>query len=112
MLPEFMVGTRTRQNFANSHPPQQHLEQSYTRDVGMSKNVTASITFTASTKKLTAANGTFAAFALNDMIAVSKTNKNDGFFTVVAIDGVNSSFLTVDAPCNDEGPLSATVRTV
>src|SRR5216683_1565513 len=101
MLPEFMQGTRTKQNFAYVHPCEQSVNGSLTRDVGMSKNVTASITFVA--------NGTFNNFAVDDMILVEGTNLNNGIFTVTAIDGTNHAFLTVDNPPKAEGPVTATV---
>ncbi len=113
MLPEFMQGTRTKQNFAQLHPTQQSVTESFTRDVGLSKNVTASVTFVnSSTKQLQAANGTFAAFALNDQILVEGTNLNNGIFLVTAIDGTNHAFLTVDNSPKNEGPITATVRSL
>jgi hypothetical protein len=104
-------GTRTQQSFRKERVQQGSREGSLTRDVGMTKNVTASITFTTATKKLTAANGTFANFVAGDPIFVAGTNLNDGEFTITAIDGVNQAFLTVDPPPKNEGPLTATVRT-
>lgn len=107
-----MNGTRTKQGSAFEHPPSSKLDRANTRDLGLSKNVTASITFTASSKQLSGANGTFNNFAVNDDIEVLKTNLNNGVFRVTAIDGTNHAFLTVDYPVKDEGPLSATVRSV
>lgn len=105
------LGTRTLGTFRKEHPPGPSFDRTLTRDVGMTKNVTASITFTAGTSKLTAANGTFTGFVAGDPILVEKTNLNNGEFIVTAIDGANQSFLTVDPPPKTEGPLSATVRT-
>lgn len=104
------VGTRTQTDFRKSRIDQGAETRSHTRDVGMSKNVTASITFTASTGKLTAANGTFAAFGIGDQILVGLTNQNNGFKSVTAIDVTNQSFLTVDPPCKDESAISCNVR--
>ena len=113
MLPEFMQGTRTKQNFAYIHPCEQSVNGSLTRDVGMSKNVTASITFVAGgTNQLQGANGTFNNFVADDMILVEGTNLNNGIFTVTAIDGTNHAFLTVDNPPKAEGPVTATVRSL
>ena len=113
MLPEFMQGTRTKQNVAYQHPPETSVTSSLTRDVGMSKNVTAAITFVNSaTKQLQGANGTFNAFAVDDLILVEGTNQNNGIFTVTAIDGANHAFLTVDNPPKNEGPVNATVRSL
>lgn len=106
-------GTRTKQGLTFSHPPEARFDRGYTRDVGLSKNVTASITFVnSSTKQLQAANGTFAPFAVDDLIFVEGTNLNNGMFTVTAIDGTNQAFLTVDQSPNNEGPITATVRTL
>lgn len=113
MLPELMQGTRTKQNFANQHPAETSVTSSLNTDKGLSKNVTASITFVNSaTKQLQAANGTFNNFPINELILVEKTNLNNGIFTVVAIDAANHAFLTVDNPPKNEGPITATVRSL
>lgn len=104
------IGTRSNQTLKYSRMDQGEQTRSYTRDVGMSKNVTASITF--GSGALTAANGTFAAFAVQDQILVEGTSLNNGYSTVTAIDGTNHAFLTVDPPPKAEGPITATVRTL
>lgn len=104
------LGTRTQANSRYGHPEGGSAEQGLTRDIGMSKRVTASITF--GSGKLTGANGTFTStFAVGDPILVQGSNTNDGYFTVTALDGVNAAFLTVDPAPKAEGPLSVTVRT-
>jgi hypothetical protein len=103
------VGTRVRQNTLTIKPDQGRMTRTFTRDLGLKSNVTASITFT--TTQLTAANGTFSNFTLNQVILVEGTNLNNGYKTITAIDGVNGAFLTVSPPPVTEGPLTATVRT-
>lgn len=107
------LGTRTKQTFAKERVQQGALTKTYTRDVGMTKNVTASITFSAGSSQLQAANGTFNAppWVAGDDILVEGVNLNNGFFRITAIDSVNGAFLTVDPPPKNEGPLSAVVRT-
>lgn len=104
------LGTRVRQNFHNERNPQGALTKFYTRDLGMSKNVTASTTFAAGTGKATAAAATFAAFAVGDDVVVEGTNTNNGYFHVIATDA--STFITLDPPPKNEGPVSATVRSL
>ncbi len=106
-------GTRQKTGLTFEHPPSQKLDRDYTQDLGLSKNVTASITFVASpTAQLQAANGTFAAFAAGDLILVENTGLNNGVFNVTGIDAVNHSFLTVDNPPQNEGPVTAQVRSL
>jgi hypothetical protein len=105
------TGTRTRQNVQKTATPSESESSTHTRDVGMTKNVTASCTFVNSTtKQVQAANGTFAAFALNDLILVERTNHNNGDFVVTAIDTVNQAYLTLAPSPSNEGPLTATIR--
>lgn len=105
------LGTRTLQGQRREHPNSRQFDRGITRDVGMSKNVSASITFAASTSKLTAANGTFVNFVAGDPIIVDETNLNNGEHIITAIDATNQSFLTVDPAPKNEGPITATVRT-
>jgi hypothetical protein len=112
-----MMGIRfgTRQGLQtsfNSHPSSRSNNVGLTRDVGMSKNVTASITFVnGGTNQLQAANGTFTPFAIGDQIRVDGANLNNGNYTVLAIDATNHAFLIVDNGLKNEGPISCTVRT-
>lgn len=106
------LGTRTLQGQRREHPFGTGFTGTLTRDVGMSKNVTASITFVGGgTNQLQAANGTFANFVAGDPVLVEGTNLNNGEFITTAIDSVNHAFLTVDPPPKAEGPITATVRT-
>ena len=105
------LGTRALQGQRREHPQGGQMTRSLSGDVSMSKNVTASITFSASLAQLQAANGTFANFVSGDPVFVENTNLNNGEFIITAIDAVNQSYLTVDPPPKNEGPLSATVRT-
>lgn len=107
------VGTRASQGQFNSHPPEASIDRSMQQDLGMTKRVTASMTFVnGGTNQIQAANGTFANFAVGDVIVVEGTNLNNGVCQVTAIDGVNQAFLTTDLGRKNEGPLSATVRTL
>jgi hypothetical protein len=103
------AGTRTRQNVCLTLEPNRQMTKSYTRDVGMSKNVSASITF--GSGEILAANGTFAAFGFNDVVLIENTNQNNGYFLVTGIDATNHAFLTLQPPPKAEGPITATVRT-
>ena len=116
-------GTRQRANSQFERVAQGHPNGGITRDVGMSKNVTADMTFVAGEEVLgafvlfpngarpTAANGTFAAFAVDDPIEITGTPINLGFFTVIGIDTVNASYLILDPPAVAGGPYETTIRT-
>jgi hypothetical protein len=108
------LGTRTQQNFRKERLPQGNDTRFHTRDVGMTKRVVASITFGGG--NATGANNTFpasgaGAFAVGDPVLIEGANLNNGFFTVIALDGTNHAFLTLDPPPKAEGPLSVTLRT-
>jgi hypothetical protein len=106
------IGTRTRQNQVLSSTPSRGETALHSADVGMTKNATASCTFVAGgTNQVQAANGTFSAFVVNDLVLIEKTNLNNGAFVVTAIDVSNGSFLTLTPHPKAEGPLSATIRT-
>jgi hypothetical protein len=78
----------------------------------MTKNITASFTFSPSPPRIIGANGTFLnTFAVGDPIVVLETSINDGFFTVTGLDTVNNAYLTIDPPPKSGGPITATVRT-
>lgn len=110
-MPTYTLGTRTQQTFRKERIAQGAETRTINGDLGIIKNVTASLTFsTAGT--ITGANNTFLnTFAVGDPILVQAVNLNNGFFTVTGLDGTNNAFLTVDPPPKNEGPLSATVRT-
>lgn len=105
------LGTRTRQTERQGHAPGTSQTKSFSRDVGMSKNVAASIAFVPGTAQITAANGTFAAFAVGDPVLIQGTNLNNGYFAVTGIDAANSAYLTLDPAPKAEGPTPAIVRT-
>lgn len=105
------LGTRTLQTQRLEHPNSRSFAQTLTRDVGMSKNISALITFSASSSQLQAANGTFANFAAGDPILAEGVNLNNGEFIITGIDTTNHAFLTVDPAPKNEGPLTARVRT-
>lgn len=106
------IGTRSQQGLTRERPDQGHETRTHTRDKGMSKNVTTSLTFTASTARIAGSNGDFAAFGLNDPLLVGGVNLNNGEFTVTGLDATNQAYLTVDPPPKDEGPIAGTVRTI
>ena len=106
------TGTRTRQISHTERIDQGAQTRTLTRDVAMSKNVTASVTFVnGATKQLQAANGTFLAFALYDQILIEGANLNNGYFTITGLDTVNHAYVVVDPSCKNEGPITVTIRT-
>jgi len=108
-----LCGTRTPVDFRSNHPPGGSFTESYTRDKGMSKLVSTSCTFSASpTSRITAANGTFTAFAVEDLIAVQGTNLNNGTYSITGIDATNHAYVTVDWPSKTEGPITAQIRAI
>ena len=60
-------GTRSRANQLHIEPAATSMTRSYTRDVGVSKLATASMTF--GSGEVSAANGTFASFVAGDLVA-------------------------------------------
>ena len=86
------------------------MTKGYTRDLGLSTNVTASLTFNAGTGKVTASASTFAAFKTNVDILVENTQFNNGYFVITATDA--STYLTLSPSPTTEGPVTATLRTV
>ncbi len=103
------LGTRAKTIQKHTHPAESAPNNALTRDIGMSKLVTASVTFSAGTGKATAAAGTFANFATNDQIVIIGSAANNGFYTVTATD--NSTYLTLDPPPKNGGPVTVTIRT-
>lgn len=104
------LGTRTKATQKFIHPEGTTDEAGFTRDVGMTKRVTASIT--AGSGRLTGANGTFTStFAVNDPVEVVGSNTFDGFYTVTGLDAVNAAYLAVDPAPKAEGPITVTMRT-
>lgn len=105
------VGTRVRQNGLRVTPPQGSVNGGTTRDVGLLPDVTASCTFSATAGDVTAADGTFAGFAVNEVVFVKGSNLNDGFFTVTGTDLTNEAFLVLEPAPKAEGPITVTIRT-
>lgn len=104
------LGTRVKQTLRYERIDQGSDTRSRNQDPGMTKRVTASLTF--GSGQVSGANGTFAnTFAVNDPVLVQDANLNNGFFTVLALDAVNNSFLTLDPPPKAEGPITVTLRT-
>jgi hypothetical protein len=105
------MGTRQLQGFRREHPHTSALESGMTRDVGMSKRVVTSATFTASNGRITGSNGDFSAFASGDPILIQGSATNDGERIVTGIDATSHAYLVLDAAPKNEGPVSVTVRT-
>ncbi len=105
------LGTRTKQSTSQLHPPGGALRSSYTRDVGMSKRVSVTTTFTAVDGRITGVAGDFTAFANKDPIVVQGAVLNAGAFLIVGLDEVDHAYLTVDPAPKDEGPIAVTIRT-
>lgn len=104
------TGTRTRQIPVHSRMPGGSETRSHTRDVGMMKNVTASCN-SPETGGIYAGNGTFTAFAVNDVVLIEGANVNSGLFTVTGLDAANQSYLLLDPPPALEFATVMTIRT-
>lgn len=106
------LGTRVQQGFRRERLEQGSDTRSRNQDPGMSKRVVASVTFVSASGQAQAANGTFAGtFAVGDPLLVQDAALNNGFFNITALDGVNNSYLTLDPPPKDEGPITVMLRT-
>ena len=105
------LGTRQRQTSYQTNAPSRQETRTATRDIGMTKNVTASLTFSAATGRVSGANGTFANFVAGDTLLIEGTNLNNGERIVTGIDTTNHAFLSLNFPPQNEGPIAATVRT-
>lgn len=104
------TGSRTRQNALHIRPQQGTITRSYGKDLGLSKLVNGgSLTFNAGTGQISGAASTFSGFKGNEVIEVEGTNLNNGFFSVTATD--SSTYLTVDPPPKNEGPIATFLRT-
>lgn len=106
------LGTRRSDQFYKGRADQGADTRSRNGDKGMTKRVSASITFTASNGRATGANGTFTStFSVGDPVMIQNTNLNNSFHTVTGLDGVNAAYLVLDPAPKDEGPLTALLRT-
>ena len=103
------LGTRIRATQPCERIDQGSYTRLFTRDLGMQKLVTDNFTF-APAGTITGTVSEFLVFAVWDPIEVYGTNQNDGFFTIIAIDG-SGTFITVDPPPKAEGPVSCSIRT-
>lgn len=102
------LGTRTRQNFETGRNAQGSETRSNTRDPGKTKRVVTSATFTASNGRVTGSNGDFTNFKVEDAVLIEGTLLNNGFFSIIGLDGVNAAYLTLDPAPKDEGPIANT----
>lgn len=103
------MGTRIRANNQQMFIDQGTRGRSRTTDKGLKKRVLASITFTASNGRATAAGGTFANFIVGDPVQISLTQLNNSFHEITATDA--STYLQLSPPPKDEGPVTAQIRT-
>ena len=78
------IGTRSKQSFRQGHVEHLGETQGHQQDLGLTKRVSASVTFTAADNKASAANGTFAAFAAGDDLLIEGANLNNGLAHVTA----------------------------
>jgi hypothetical protein len=105
------LGTRTSSRQPNGSPAGRALSSDFSeKDKGSLNQLTASLTFTAASARITGTNGTFANFAVGDLFQVGGTVTNDGGFQTIGIDGVNQAYLTVAPPPKDQGAISAFLR--
>jgi hypothetical protein len=101
-------GTRQRREFYNERPESREPNNKYTRDVGMTKRLVISATFSGSTITDLASDFVAAGFAVNDQIMVWGTAYNNGVRTILSL---TTTALTVDWPVTTEGPIAGvTVR--
>jgi|SRR5579863_10238587 len=108
MPPHF--GTRSIQTHRQLHQPGGSIDRSLNTDHGLTKNVTASITF--GSGRATGANGTFTStFAVGDTVMIEGSVLNSGFCTVNGLDATNAAYLTLDPSPKTEGPIMVTIRT-
>lgn len=92
-------GTRNCFQMWFSRPETRFPNDKLTRDVGMSKRVVVSATFSGSSIVDTASN--FSVFQIDDEIVIWGSASNNGTRAILA---VGSSFLMVDWPVVTEGP--------
>lgn len=107
------LGTRTQQLNSYSQPQQGEESRFHGEDPGMTKYVSASITF-ASAGTATGAAATFptsGGFTVGDPLLVEGTNLNNGFYTITGMDATSGSYLNLDPAPKSEGPLTAILRT-
>jgi hypothetical protein len=104
------LGTRIRTSQPNNRIDQGVESRLYTRDLGMTKMVLDLLTFSSAQSRITGIPGEFSVFALWDPIECYGAQFNNGYFTItfVAADG---SYVLVDPPPVNEGPVLCVVRT-
>lgn len=105
------MGTRILATAQNGREEGGSDTRSHTRDKGMLKRVTPSITFTGSNGRATGISNTFVGFVVGDPVLVQNTNLNNGFFEIKGVDAGASAYLVLDPPPKDEGPIVCIIRT-
>lgn len=104
-----MQGTRETKSFFRSMRPSTRMDNNrHSRDVGISKRIIASATFSGSTISDAASN--FTVFKAGDRIIIvgSSGGLNNGDRTILS---VSSQSITVDFPVKTEGPTTVAIRT-
>lgn len=96
-----MQGTRETKAYFLSHPSSRANNGRHTRDIGITKRIVASATFSGSLISDAASN--FSVFKAFDRITISGTSggQNNGDRTILS---VASQSITVDFPVKTEGP--------
>lgn len=106
------LGTRIRATQPNNRIDQGSDSRFFTRDQGMLKLITDTVTFAPGPPGTITGSiaGEFSVFAVWDPIEVYNPNLNAGFFTITYVDP-SGNFIQVDPPPKPEGPIAVTIRT-
>ena len=104
------IGTRIRSTQPNNRIDQGMETRLYTRDMGMTKMVLDLLTFNSAQARITGLSGEFTPFAVWDPIECFGAQFNNGYFTILFIDATGT-YITVDPPPVNEGPVACIVRT-
>lgn len=106
------LGTRSKATTSQNFQERCGAQTKLSRDVGMSKRVVTTATFTSSNGRITGSANDFLAFLVGDPIVIYGAVLNSAAgHSVVAIDGASHAFLQFDQGVKDEGPISVEVRT-
>jgi len=105
------LGTRIRATQPNNRIDQGSETRFNTRDKGMLKLILDSATFTAVNGRITGSGANeFGVFAVWDPIEIYGSTQNDGYYTITAVDA-GGTYIVVDPPPKNEGPIAVAIRT-
>ena len=105
------TGTRNLTRQPNNTPATRNLTRDFAeQDPDSTNQLSASLTFTAATARISGANGDLANFAIGERFQVENTVTNDGGFLVTDIDAVNQAYVTVAPAPKDQGAVTAFLR--